>query len=40
MISNEETVDIKKISTSLEDSDILIKDFTKAMKNQTKEKKE
>ena len=39
IISNEETIDITKISTSLEDSGILIKDVTKAMKNETKEKK-
>lgn len=38
IISNEETIDITKISTSLEGSGLLIKDLTKAMKNETKEK--
>ena len=37
VISNEEMNDIMKIVKTLEDSDILLKGVTKAIKNQTKE---
>ena len=39
IISNEEMTDIKKIVQSLEDSNILLKGVTKAIKNETKKTK-
>ena len=39
IISNEETNDIMKIVQALEDSGILLKGVTKAIKNETKEQK-
>ena len=39
IISNEEMNDIMKIIQALEDSDILLKGVTKAIKNQTNEEK-
>ena len=40
IISNEEMNDIIKIVQALEDSNILLKGFTKTIKNETKEQKE
>ena len=39
VISNEEMNDIMKIVQALEDSNILLKDVTKKIKNETKEQK-
>ena len=39
IISNEEISDIMKIAQVLEDSNILLKGFTKTIKNETKELK-
>ena len=39
IISNEEMNDIIKIVQALEDSDILLKGFTKTIKNETREQK-
>ena len=39
-ISNEEMSDIMKIVQSLEDSNILLKEVTKTIKNETKKQKE
>ena len=40
IISNEEINDITKIVQALEDSNILLKEITKTIKNETKEQKE
>ena len=39
LISNEEMNDIIKIAQALEDSNILLKEVTKTIKNETKEQK-
>ena len=39
LISNEEMNDIMKIAQALEDSNILLKEVTKTIKNETKEQK-
>ena len=39
VISNEEMIDIMKIVQALEDSNILLKDVTKTIKNETREQK-
>ena len=39
LISNEEMNDVMKIVQALEDSNVLLKGMTKAIKNETKEQK-